>query len=659
LHRRDFFALWLSGSGGCLMVPKVAAGGAGFVGAGLYYLGEGRKAEREAAGEKRALVPAGAGQELMVASLDRLGLGGIGGYMLDGTRGLGHASGGANPDAGERVSRVGFTVTRNLPTDDARLGFALMQGRYEAYREERAGKPGRPMTEPVYSYSLSWSPGETPTRDEMLYAAETSLEVLGMADHQAVIVEHRDREHPHIHVVVNRVHPTEARAAQVSMDLYKLSRWAEGYERERGQILCERRVENNAQRDTGIAVKDSVSKTRAEEQAERDGGGETLAAWRARQDVLRKEQHAGERRVLWERHQAERKELEGRTRARLVTEKAALKDRYKPLWREAYSSEREHVRHIVERRHGVLERACHAYVHRDELGRQGERLTKGEIFRFALSEKALLERVREVHGRERAALSALQLGELQAISKSAWDQHHRELQPLKERHESERVAHSQMVRQEWRDLREVRSGNRDVSLFAAASDRTTVQSKAADKEAPSTAVEVSPRTSVLTRVWVAFRERLAANGPQNVPTSQPDRGSSVRGGDSQKLDRCDAEKRSAPSDSSPNKPRAEPDRAQLDALIAKAGARFEQKQMERETAAAADARAERIASRIANAGARFEAKVEAQDKAAQEQAQGTEAARQQQKIEKAAEQERQRLEAARQPQRTRPRGMER
>ncbi|WP_416362541.1 relaxase/mobilization nuclease domain-containing protein [Phyllobacterium sp. 0TCS1.6A] len=50
---------------------------------------------------------------------------------------------------------------------------------------------------------------------------------------QAVIVEHTDRLHPHIHVIVNRVHPTEVRAVHTSQDQYRLSRWAEAYESSR------------------------------------------------------------------------------------------------------------------------------------------------------------------------------------------------------------------------------------------------------------------------------------------------------------------------------------------------------------------------------------------------------------------------------------------
>ena len=69
----------------------------------------------------------------------------------------------------------------------------------------------------------------------------SSLKVLGLDDRQAVIVAHNDGRTPHVYVVANRVSPEDGRAA-------KLSRWAESYEREQGQIRCHRRVENNRRR---------------------------------------------------------------------------------------------------------------------------------------------------------------------------------------------------------------------------------------------------------------------------------------------------------------------------------------------------------------------------------------------------------------------------
>ena len=75
-----------------------------------------------------------------------------------------------------------------------------------------------------------------------------SLEALGLEGHEALIVAHDDTRHPHVHVVANRVDPETGKAAKLGNSKLRLSRWAEGYEREQGRIRCDRRVKNNERR---------------------------------------------------------------------------------------------------------------------------------------------------------------------------------------------------------------------------------------------------------------------------------------------------------------------------------------------------------------------------------------------------------------------------
>ena len=83
---------------------------------------------------------------------------------------------------------------------------------------------------------------------------DASLEALGLDGHEALIVAHDDTRHPHVHVVANRVDPETGKAAKLGNSKLRLSRWAEGYEREQGRIRCERRVKNNARRRAGEEV---------------------------------------------------------------------------------------------------------------------------------------------------------------------------------------------------------------------------------------------------------------------------------------------------------------------------------------------------------------------------------------------------------------------
>ena len=117
------------------------------------------------------------------------------------------------------------------------------------------GSPGgRKLAKPVLHYSLSWARDETPDKGEMSRAVDGSLEALGLEGHEALIVAHEDTRHPHVHVIANRVDPETGKAAALGSSKLRLSRWAEGYEREQGRIRCGRRVENNERRRAGRKV---------------------------------------------------------------------------------------------------------------------------------------------------------------------------------------------------------------------------------------------------------------------------------------------------------------------------------------------------------------------------------------------------------------------
>ena len=158
------------------------------------------------------------------------------------------ADGPDEPTTGER-SRVAWTETVNLATDDARVAARQMAAtvsyatELKALAGVRAG--GRRLEKPVAHYSLSWGPDEKPTQAKMVTAARSSLRALGLEQHQAVLVAHRDGTTPHVHVVANRVSIEDGRAAPLSQSRLELSRWAEAYERTQGRIRCPRRVEHN------------------------------------------------------------------------------------------------------------------------------------------------------------------------------------------------------------------------------------------------------------------------------------------------------------------------------------------------------------------------------------------------------------------------------
>jgi hypothetical protein len=157
------------------------------------------------------------------------------------------------------TDRVAWVETVNLPTGDPERAWRIMAHTALAQAELKAAAgtkaTGRKLKKPVYAYSIAWRPGERPAKAEMMEAARSSLKAQGIEEHQAIILCHSDEPQPHVHIIVNRVHPATGKAATLSNSKLKLSQWAEAYERGRGKILCPQRVTNNARRSRGEFVR--------------------------------------------------------------------------------------------------------------------------------------------------------------------------------------------------------------------------------------------------------------------------------------------------------------------------------------------------------------------------------------------------------------------
>ena len=206
----------------------------------------------------------------------------------------------------ETSERVEWADTRNLATIRVERAARLMAATAKAAPDLKrlaGGAPGgRKLAKPVLHYSLSWAQDETPTRQEMSRAVDGSLEALGLEGHEALIVAHDDTRHPHVHVIANRVDPATGKAARLGNSKLRLSRWAEGYEREQGRIRVERRVKNNERRRAGQEVlrpiwdrplhwarfrREGMQPGRARRARAPDGGERVdLTAWRRAEERL-------------------------------------------------------------------------------------------------------------------------------------------------------------------------------------------------------------------------------------------------------------------------------------------------------------------------------------------------------------------------------------
>ena len=138
---------------------------------------------------------------------------------------------------------------------------------WNSTRLTRASRTRRCEKDAVH-LMLAWRVGDTPTREQMEAAAQGALKALGMEDAKAFWVAHRDEDHAHLHIVASKIHPETGRAYDLKSDHFKLSKWAEQYERENGGIVCLRRQEANGLRDAidardPAAVLEALTRQRA------------------------------------------------------------------------------------------------------------------------------------------------------------------------------------------------------------------------------------------------------------------------------------------------------------------------------------------------------------------------------------------------------------
>ena len=103
-------------------------------------------------------------------------------------------------DPADRVSWMEF---RNLPTARMDVAALLMAGTASISTRTR---------QPALHLSISFALGDPVDKELMLRVMLTTIADQGLEEHQAAIVAHHDTENPHVHAMINRVHPETGRA---------------------------------------------------------------------------------------------------------------------------------------------------------------------------------------------------------------------------------------------------------------------------------------------------------------------------------------------------------------------------------------------------------------------------------------------------------------
>ena len=137
--------------------------------------------------------------------------------------------------------------------------------RIMAEMRDCAAQNGR-CKKPVYHLSLSWPEEDAPSASQMVATARRFLQDLGLGEHHALVVRHRDTAHEHVHIVVNRVHVDTLKAWSPGLNRLRLPPICRAVEREMGwRVVPSRRRSDRAR------------PTAKEQTAERKRGVEPLA----------------------------------------------------------------------------------------------------------------------------------------------------------------------------------------------------------------------------------------------------------------------------------------------------------------------------------------------------------------------------------------------
>lgn len=113
------------------------------------------------------------------------------------------------PGTEPHPDRVAWIKTQNLPTDDPELAAKYMSATAAASRRTQRA---------AYHLMIAWHVQESPRPEEMQEIAFKTLLLAGLSEHEALIMGHGDKAHPHLHILLNRVNPTSGKAWSAGND---------------------------------------------------------------------------------------------------------------------------------------------------------------------------------------------------------------------------------------------------------------------------------------------------------------------------------------------------------------------------------------------------------------------------------------------------------
>jgi hypothetical protein len=328
----------------------------------------------------------------------------------------------------DTTERVGMVQSYNLGDAVGEQAWRRMlatANSANALKEAAGIKKGKAVKNTVYHYSLNFHPDDPLTPEIQRAAVEGSLKALGLDDHQALAVEHTDKAHNHIHVMVNLIDPANGMSAatpqmgedgkkrsKLSNSQRKLSSWAGRFERDHGLNVTEGRLANANKREQGERVNARRKSRKTYEREKREATTDRRKDFLKRQHNDRakaiqertaelKEQSRAEWDGLKESYGAEKAAIKAQMSPAMKERSAEIKELFKPYWADMFKRHRDEVKAFEAGDRSAIGRIWTAAAAFKERALDGDYLGG---FVAAFSKESRRNIVLKKHDREREAM---------------------------------------------------------------------------------------------------------------------------------------------------------------------------------------------------------------------------------------------------------------
>lgn len=328
----------------------------------------------------------------------------------------------------DTAERVGWTQTLNLNDAQADQAWRLMlatANSANALKEASGIKKGKTPVKVVHHFSLNFNPEDNVTPEIMTKAVREALAVYGMEHHQALAVEHTDKAHRHVHVMVNLIDPENGmsgatpvmgedgkKRSKLSNSQRRLSSWAQKFERDHGLNITEGRLANANKRSQGEQVDARRKKRNVHEQEQREKSTDRTRDFLKRKHDDRakaiqaksaelKEQSRHEWDALKQSYQAEKSAIKAQMSPAMKERSAEIKELFKPYWADMFKRQRKELQAFEAGDRTTIGRIWHASAVFKERALEGDYLG-GFVASFSKENRRNI--VLKKHDREQAEM---------------------------------------------------------------------------------------------------------------------------------------------------------------------------------------------------------------------------------------------------------------